>query len=191
MAAADPDHQVESSGGELSTPPRSDPEPGSPSAQIVHDSALRRSQAGGANTSSPSHAAAAGAPHVVLGAQVGDVQPEKPARRKPGRKPGYKVPKDPNAAESSATDGPRKRGPRKTKDPNAPPVPRRKRKLPSLDAPDAAADAEGASMQVITGPPRADIQPRPSADFKPPPTDFTQRGNNADINARSVYSPII
>jgi hypothetical protein len=162
MTTTETPHHVESSGedSQLSSPPHSTPEPGSPSAQIANDSALHQNQ-----TSITVN------PPITLG-QSGE--PEKPARKKPGRKPGWNKPKEQNAADSSATntDAPRKRAPRKPRDPNAPPVQRRKRKTASLEA---------SSVQAPAGPPRAEIQPRPSAEFKVPPENTSEKGKNEAI----------
>lgn len=84
--------------------------------------------------------------------------PEK-IRKKPGRKPGWNKPKDGESANASTNgegstpnpDAPKKRV-RKPKDPNAPVVPRsRKKKTESLDTNAALAIAQ----------PRQDLQPRP------------------------------
>jgi hypothetical protein len=182
-------HQVESSGEDLTTPPHSTPEPGSPSAQIANDSAFRQRQNQNQNQSNmtssgpgnepppnqnqiPSHTSEPSMASTPPG-QAGEA--EKPARKKPGRKPGWTKLRDANGNYlTEPPEGTRKRV-RKPKDPNAPPQ-RRKRKTDSGEASDSA----------MQGMPRTDIQPRPSSEFNAPPPE-SQRGNNADISSRLVY----
>jgi hypothetical protein len=151
-----------SSASGLSSPPRSSPEPGSPSAQFASES---NSNQNSSITVNP--------PGVV------ENSAEKPARRKPGRKPGS-VNKPKNNADSSATntDAPRVRKARKPRDPNAPPTQRRKK--------NAGSDANS----VVDVKPAAGV-PRPP---QPPPEALTnfhvpasvtpnqaQKGKNEDI----------
>lgn len=105
-----------SSASGLSSPPRSSPEPGTPSvsAHLANES-----------TSNPNSSITVNPPGGVV---VDNNSAEKPARRKPGRKPGS-VNKPKNNADSSATntDAPKVRKTRKPRDPNAPPLQRRRK----------------------------------------------------------------
>jgi len=101
---------------------------------------------------------------VITSSTIANPHPPEKIRKKPGRKPGWSKPKDGESASASTNgeasnpnpDAPRKRV-RKPKDPNAPIVPRnRKKKTESLDAPAALAITQS----------RQDLQPRP-----PPPTE--------------------
>ncbi|KAH6682666.1 hypothetical protein B0J14DRAFT_130047 [Halenospora varia] len=119
------------SASDLSSPPRSSPEPGSPSNQFHNESI----------TSHHNSSITVNPPGVEFNAPVGkpDV-PQPPARKKPGRKPKSAL----LNADSSATntDAPKVKKPRKPRDPNAPPIQRRKKNA----APDAApADERSAS----------------------------------------------
>lgn len=163
-----PGDHVDSSGDEdLTPPPHSPDEPTSPSAQVAHDFATHHQ-----------NSISVVAPNPTI--QLGPPQVPEKIRKKPGRKPGWNKPKDAEAlaaaaaaAEASNTDGPRKRAARKPKDPNAPIVPRaRKKKGESLDVPAA---------QAVAAQSRADLQPRPSAEFTfPPPKSET--GQNEGIH---------
>jgi len=153
--------QLSSASG-LSSPPRSSPEPGSPSAQFANE------------VSSIQNSSITVNPPGVL-----ENSAEKPARRKPGRKPGS-VNKPKNNADSSATntDAPKVKRVRKPRDPNAPPVQRRRK--------NAASDASTTvDVKAIAGPPRqAQAAPEPLANFHvPAPTaaQSAQKGKSEDI----------
>lgn len=96
-------------------------------------------------------------------------------RKKPGRKPGStvkpKVPADGSSA--NPTEAPKQRRPRKPKDPNAPPV-QRKRKATTNEASDANSEMDARSA---SGPPRqtkiTELTPmRMSLDSRSTPTDI-------------------
>jgi hypothetical protein len=151
-----------SSASGLSSPPRSSPEPGSPSAQFANEV-----------NSNPNSSITVNPPGVL------ENSAEKPARRKPGRKPGS-VNKPKNNADSSATntDAPKVKRVRKPRDPNAPPVQRRRK--------NAASDASTpVDVKTIAGPPRQpQPAPEPLASFHvPAPTAAqpTQKGKSEDI----------
>jgi len=153
-----------SSASGLSSPPRSSPEAASPSAQFASE--------GHAN---PNSSITVNPPGVV----VVENSAEKPARRKPGRKPGS-VNKPKNNADSSATntDAPKVRRPRKPRDPNAPPIPRRKRNTGS----DANSVVDVKTAAGVARPPQA--APEASASFHVPaplPAPPAQKGKNEDI----------
>jgi hypothetical protein len=99
-----------SSSADLSSPPQSASEPGSPSAQFANEflSAI------------PNSSIIVNVP----GIPPPTTQPPAKERKKPGRKP--KASLDSNGA-GTTTDAPKKRAPRKPKDPNAPVKPRKKR----------------------------------------------------------------
>ncbi|PMD67223.1 HPC2-domain-containing protein [Hyaloscypha bicolor E] len=152
-----------SSASGLSSPPRSSPEPASPSAQFANES-----------NSNQISSITVNPPGVVV-----ENSAEKPARRKPGRKPGS-VNKPKNNADSSATntDAPKVRKPRKPRDPNAPPIQRRKRNAGS----DANSVVEIKTAAGVPRPPQAVAEALP--DFHVPasvPTQQAQKGKNEDI----------
>ncbi|KAE8449975.1 hypothetical protein EG329_007114 [Mollisiaceae sp. DMI_Dod_QoI] len=157
-----------SSASGLSSPPRSSPEAGTPSAQFANDG---HSGQNNSNNSSITVNPPGGLQNSV----------EKPARKKPGRKPGFGANKPKPNADSSATntDAPKVKRPRKTRDPNAPPIQRR-RKNASLE------NSNPAEIQpAIAAPPRQPpyVEANPSFHVPSPiataPT--SQKGKNEDI----------
>ena len=174
MSAAPPSHAAEnggrgelSSGEDLSSPPRSSPDPGSPSQQFANELASNQNSS------------------ITVNPPGNFSQPEtKPAvtvkeRKKPGRKPGSANKLKANNADSSATntDAPKQKRTRKPKDPNAP---TRRKKNASLEA------ANEPVLTSVAGPSRqpqvaeAGVQP---TNFIPQPenTNSAQTGNNETI----------
>ena len=165
----------------LSLPPRSSPEPGSLSAQFAVEF----------NTTQQN-------PNITVNpvGVLGNVNSaEKPARRKPGRKPGsIKQPKT-NAVDSSATNtnAPKLKRTRKPRDPNAPPVPRRKRNTNSTSGarapgtpeihPFAAAPLRQQPQVLETAPNPNFHVPAPIASQPPP-----QNGKIEDILRQPIQS---
>ncbi|KUJ10647.1 HPC2-domain-containing protein [Mollisia scopiformis] len=167
-----------SSASGLSSPPRSSPEAGSPSAQFANDSHAGQNN-NNAMSSSITVNPAGGLPNSV----------EKPPRKKPGRKPGFGANKPKINADSSATntDAPKVRKTRKPRDPNAPTV--RRRKNASLE------NSTPAEIQpaVAPGPPRQPPYVEASQNFHVPSPVATastsQKGKNEDI-PNSTQRPI-
>ncbi|KAL2072252.1 hypothetical protein VTL71DRAFT_11595 [Oculimacula yallundae] len=110
---------------DLSSPPRSSPEAASPSAQFQNDF---KNSPSASNSNNPNSSIIVNPPGVAP-----NPADQKPPRKKPGRKPGStNKPKanadSPSTNTNNTTDAPPKvRRQRKPKDPNAPPVQRRKR----------------------------------------------------------------
>jgi hypothetical protein len=164
-----------SSASGLSSPPRSSPEAGDTSAQFGND------MHSGHNSNNNSSITVN--PPGALQSSV-----EKPPRKKPGRKPGFGANKPKVNADSSATntDAPKRRT-RKAKDPNAPPVPRR-RKNASLE------NSTPAEIQpAVAAPPRQSPYTEPTQNFHVPspvaPAPTSQKGKNEDIQS-STQRPI-
>lgn len=171
-SSSEDEHHVESSGASLTPPPHSSPEPASPSAQVTNDFAAHQIQH--SHHAPPGVVVPSSLPYdqSQLGQSGQPAQPEKPPRKKPGRKPGWaKLQREMAAAAGEPMPEPKRRAPRKPKDPDAP-IQRRKRKTESLDAP---------SAQAILGqlPPRAELQPRP--EFRVPSNNMSEMGNNEGI----------
>lgn len=168
---------MESSGEDLTPPPHSSPEPASPSAQVTNDFAAHQIQH--SHHAPPGVVVPSSVPYSQpqLGGQLGQPeQPEKPPRKKPGRKPGWaKLQREIAAANGEPMPEPKRRAPRKPKDPDAP-IQRRKRKTESLDAPTA---------QAILGQHRAELQPRP--EFRVPSSNMSEMGNNEGIPRLVIF----
>lgn len=156
-----------SSSADLSSPPRSSPEPGSPSAQFAKEISARRNSSITVNPS--------GVPPAA---------PEKKERKKPGRKPKVSLE---NGSSATNTDAPKKRAPRKPRDPNAP---TRKRKTQTATSEVSTA----AQVQAIVSPERlptptpkitetkpvirdSSFEVRPDTQGQPP----SQNGKHEDI----------
>lgn len=116
-----------SSSADLSSPPRSSLEP-SPSAQFANEISAHQSSS---ITVNPSGVPAAAQP---------------PARKKPGRKP--KVSLTENGSSATNTDAPKTRRPRKPRDPNAPPIQRRRKTQATSEGTTAS------QVKAIAGPER-------------------------------------
>jgi hypothetical protein len=173
MSAALQSHAAEkggrgelSSGEDLSSPPRSSPDPGSPSQQFANEFASNQNSSITVNP-----------PGNFSQPETKPVVPVK-ERKKPGRKPGS-VSKVKANADSSATntDAPKQKRTRKPKDPNAP---TRRKKNASLEA------ANEHVLTSVAGPsrqpqvPEAGVQP---TNFNPQPenANSAQTGNNETI----------
>ena len=161
-----------SSASGLSSPPRSSPEAGSPSAQFAKESISNQNSSITVNP-----------PGVV------ENSAEKPARRKPGRKPGS-ANKPKNNADSSATntDAPKVRRPRKPRDPNAPPTQRRKRNTGS-DA-NSIIDAKPAAGVPRPSQPAPEGVTNSQVPASTNPNDQAQTGKSEDIGLRSFFNPV-
>lgn len=164
-----------SSASNLSSPPRSSVEPGSPSAQFANELSTHQNSSITVNpppggVDGPS----AGKPEVVVAQQP-------PARKKPGRKPKASLPLP---ADSSATNtdqtAPKTRKPRKPKDPNAPPVRRRKNQstepahTPEINAAPGPPPRQPPQPTIVGPVPSNNVNVRPD----PVPS---QNGKNEDI----------
>lgn len=159
-----------SSSAELSSPPGTSPDPGSPSAQFGNEASAHQ------------HSSIVVNPTAVAA----------PVRKKPGRKP--KVSLDPNGSSATNTDAPKKRT-RKPRDPNAPPPVPRKRKTPA-----ASESSIAAQLKAAAGPERlptpkipetkpsirdASFEVRPDTLGQPP----SQNGKHEDIpTQRPIHS---
>ena len=162
-----------SSASGLSSPPRSigSPSPTSPSAQLS-------GYPGASTSASHSHShSSITVDHANGNAVLGNgmVSAEKPPRKKPGRKP-----KEPAPGEA-----PKQRRQRKPRDPNAPPIRRRTKKV--IEA-EAANSANVSDASTITAPPRQPFLGESLANFPIPPPLSTlpsQKGNNEDIQSGS------
>ncbi|KAH8886493.1 HPC2-domain-containing protein [Thozetella sp. PMI_491] len=126
-------------------------------------------------------------------------------RKKPGRKPGSTV-KPKAAADTTAsgsgTEAPKQRRPRKPRDPNAPPI-QRKRKVPPTDA-----GNDGGPMDVDSAPPSvspapatrqpkitelasmrpgasspSSVEPRTAAASEPPPASFAPKAHPGSMQS--------
>lgn len=160
------------SASDLSSPPHSSPEP-SPSAQFANDLNVNNSNQNSSIIVNPPGAVGQSA--------------EKPARRKPGRKPGSSnKPKTNETGSATNTDAPKQRRPRKPKDPNAPPTQRRKRNTASDVAihPDIKVASDMRQPQPNEAPPNT---------FYVPPTNIlaSQNGKSDDIPRpiQSFFAP--
>lgn len=171
-----------SSASGLSSPPRSESEPGSPSQQFANESSTSL-QNSSITVNPPGVEYAAPGPSA---SKPEVVQP--PARKKPGRKPKIQLA---NAnADSSATNtdvnAPKTRKPRKPRDPNAPPQRRRKNHsteplILSEITPAAGPPPRQPSQPIILG-------PDPNANVRPDAPPHSQNGKNEDIQPRPVNS---
>ncbi|KAL2151303.1 hypothetical protein VTH82DRAFT_6401 [Thermothelomyces myriococcoides] len=165
-----------SSSPSLSSPPSALSEPGSPTrvlnagrANIEMDEIIVEPSSVPRFAIMQQHQPAEQAPSVPLTAAG-------LPRKKPGRKPGSTVKPKPPADGSpnmSNADAPKQRRPRKPKDPNAPPV-QRKRKAGATEAGDANSEMDARSA---SGPPRqtkiAELNPmRMDLDARSTPTDI-------------------
>ncbi|KAH7369875.1 hypothetical protein BKA65DRAFT_6868 [Rhexocercosporidium sp. MPI-PUGE-AT-0058] len=158
---------------DLSSPPGSSPEAASPSAQFQNE--YNNNAASNNNHSS----IIVNAPGVALNAAD-----QKPPRKKPGRKPGSTNKPKANADSSATnTDAPKQvRQKRKPKDPNAPPVPRRKR----------VATSDGGNQLDIRF--AHDVRPQAQPPHPEAPPNFqvpvlaSQSGKHEDIQQRPIQS---
>jgi hypothetical protein len=152
-----------SSASGLSSPPRSSPEPSSPSNQL-HGSHM-------SITVNP--------PGPVITENVAD---QKPPRRKPGRKP-----KNALNADSSATNTDANAKPKRTRKPRDPNAPKRPRKSKDANA-SSTAPPNASETKPIAGPLRQPpLLGEAAPNFQtPPPTTVTasQKGNNDDIQTQ-------
>ncbi|KAL5354224.1 HIR complex subunit [Pseudogymnoascus australis] len=160
-----------SSSPELSSPPCSPSDPGSPAARQ-----LLRDQRDAQDSGVGGGAASAGGGGVVD--ERASLPSAPPTRKKPGRKP--KVPVAADGASATSTDAKPKRGrkPREPKDPNAAPVPRKKRATASTSAQDADAPENNNNNNTIT-----------AVAAKPAHAATTRQSKLTDMNVRPANEP--
>ncbi|EKD15078.1 histone promoter control 2 [Drepanopeziza brunnea f. sp. 'multigermtubi' MB_m1] len=180
------------SASELSSPPRSSPDAGSPSHRIQDEKSNNHASHKVNNASIavnppqvqpqvPPQPQSQSQPQSQPQPQAGVLEnpaDQKPPRKKPGRKPGStnKPKNNDSSATNTDTQAPKVRKPRKPKDPNAPPVQRRKR--------NAASDGAQQHLDIVFASEVGRQSPHPLQEAPPNfqvPVLASQNGKSEDI----------
>jgi hypothetical protein len=176
--------QLSSSPGSLSSPPSALSEPGSPTRYL---------NAGRANIEMDEIVVDPGSVSARFGVIPQPVAPPQAEvrltaaglpRKKPGRKPGSTVkPKAPTDGSSTNTEPPKQRRPRKPRDPNAPPIQRKRKSAAVDDVPEPMQIDSTPPVTSSTGPRQTKITEltsmRMSLDSPPPPPPTSSRMSDA------------